>query len=61
MQNLKSPGKSGSARLPRGMKLGHAVREMFACGTRNPGLWNPEYNWSYSESPNDWNPDSKFH
>ena len=23
MQNLKSPGKSGSVRLPRGMKLGN--------------------------------------
>ena len=33
--------------------------EIFACGIRNPGLWNPEYR---IRNPTiDWNPESKFH
>ena len=28
------------------------IRKRFACGVRNPGLWNPY---------NDWNPESKFY
>ena len=39
----------------------YVIREMFACEIRNPGLWNSEYNSRNPESPNDWNPDSKFH
>ena len=39
----------------------YATREMFACGIRYPGLWNPEYNSSNAELPKNWNPDSKFH
>ena len=35
------------------------VRNIFACGIENPGLWDPEYS---SRNPaNDWNPESKFH
>ena len=38
MQNLKSPGKSGSARLPRGMKLGN--REPGRGARGYDALWN---------------------
>ena len=35
------------------------VRNIFARGIENPGLWDPEYS---SRNPaNDWNPESKFH
>ena len=38
---------------------GIGIRTSFACGIRNPGLWNPEYS---SRNPTkDWNPKSKFH
>ena len=35
------------------------IRDMFACGIRNPRFWNPDH---CSRNPtNDWNPESKFH
>ena len=34
----------------------------FACGFRNPWLWNPEYSSQRIWNPtSDWNPESKFH
>ena len=39
----------------------YATREMFACGIRYPGLWNPEYNSSNAELPKNWNPESEIH
>ena len=34
------------------------IREMFACGIRNPRLWNPDY--CSRNSTNDWNPESRI-
>ena len=35
------------------------IREIFASGMRNPGLWNPEYSSRNPESPKDGIPESK--
>ena len=35
------------------------IREIFASGMRNPGLWNPEYSSRNPESPKDRIPESK--
>ena len=37
----------------------YGIRDIFSCGIRNPGFWNPEY--SSMNPTNDWNPVSKFH
>ena len=36
------------------------IRENFACGIQNPGLWNPEYSSRNPESPKDGIPESKY-
>ena len=37
------------------------VRGSFACGIRNPGLWNTEYSSRDPESTKDWNPESRLY
>ena len=41
--------------------LESGIRENFALGIRNSGLWNLENSSRNPESTNDWNPESKLH
>ena len=52
------PKRHLKATLCKGIRISESRREMYACGIRNPRLWNPDY---CSRNPtNDWNPESRI-